>query len=102
MNAASFVKELNSNTIIVYEIKESEINKIDEGILTLKSIPGTMKLHQVLGVARSRLKYRDISCLSINCNDHPCNKFVFPGGNIDMTGENDTEKQKVEDTPDVV
>lgn len=61
-----------------------------------------MKLHQVLGVARSRLKYRDISCLSINCNDHPCSNFVFPGGNIDMTEDNDTEKQKVEDTPDVV
>lgn len=40
MNAASFVKELNSNTIIVYEIKESEINKIDEGIPTLNLFHG--------------------------------------------------------------
>ena len=79
IDASSFVKELNNNTIKVYEIKESEIRKIDDVILALKTIPGTMKVHQVFAVARSHLKYRDISFLPINCNDHPCDNFAFPG-----------------------
>ena len=32
MDAASFVKELNNSTIKVYEVKESEIRKIDDVI----------------------------------------------------------------------
>jgi hypothetical protein len=32
-------------------IKESEIRKIDDVILALKTIPGTMKVHQVFAVA---------------------------------------------------
>ena len=58
-----------------------------------------MKVHQVLAVARSHLNYRDISCLPINCDDHPCDNFVFPG---DSTEKIYTDQQKVRDEPDIV
>ena len=78
MDAASFVRELNNTTIQLYEVKESMINTVDEGIPTLKTIPRTMKLHQIFTLSRLELKYRDISYLDIDCKEHACDNFVFP------------------------
>jgi hypothetical protein len=58
-----------------------------------------MKVHQVFAVAWSHLKYRDISFLPINCNDHPCDNFAFPG---DSTEKIYTDQQKVRDEPDII
>ena len=105
MNASSFVKEMNSDSIKVYEVKESEITEIDRIIPTLKPIPGTMKIHQVFTTELSKLEYRDISCLSRDCTDHLCRTFAFPNDNIIGDKENfwnDDEEDSVVNTDDIV
>jgi len=68
MNAMTFVKTLQERetSINLYIVQQDEINKIDRKIKLqeLKSVPGTMKLHQVITSEYDKIRYRDVSC---NC-----------------------------------
>ena len=79
LNAAAFVKTLKDETVIkLYEIKESDILEVDRNIPPLKTVPRTMKIHQLYTESKGKISYRDISCIDIRCSDHPCEHFEFP------------------------
>ncbi|KAL5010757.1 hypothetical protein ScPMuIL_013062 [Solemya velum] len=84
MNARSLLLEVQKNsTIYLYEVKEAQITAIEEILerQTLKPVPGTMKLHQViLDKSPGHILYRDISCMCLEktCDGHALKTFSFP------------------------
>lgn len=64
-DAQSFFQLLRETTKVkLFYVSEEEVQKRDEHLrqVPLFTIKGTMKMHQVLSVSPSILKYRDISC----------------------------------------
>lgn len=85
MNAMAFVKTLQETNISInlYIVQQDEINEIDRKIKLqeLKSVPGTMKLHQVITSEYGKIRYRDVSCncLEKTCIGHTLQDFSFVG-----------------------
>lgn len=65
-SAKDFVQLMNESSTQCYLVKESEINNIQSSLQKqkLKTVPGTMKLHQLLVIGDNEIAYRDASC---NC-----------------------------------
>ena len=72
LSADDFINQVQKNTKIqLYEVSQEEISAVEENIedITLKTVPGTMKLHQVFVCGEQKISYRDVSC---TCYETPC------------------------------
>ena len=72
LSADDFINQVQKNTKIqLYEVSQGEISAVEEDIedITKKTVPGTMKLHQVFVCGEQKISYRDVSC---TCYETPC------------------------------
>ncbi|CAG2186302.1 unnamed protein product [Mytilus edulis] len=82
LTADAFIKSIETGTKIkLYEVKEPDVLEVDKRIpIPLKTIPGTMKIHQIFTESERKLRYRGISCIDVHCSDHLCDSFEFSAG----------------------
>ncbi|KAL8600087.1 hypothetical protein ACOMHN_051633 [Nucella lapillus] len=93
LNSKTLVVELakTRTSINLNVISDDDIKAVEKQIKnkTLKTVPGTMKLHQLILVAPMVVKYRDVSC---TCTDTPCPDHILrdfaltPWGSEHTTG----------------
>ncbi|KAK6183523.1 hypothetical protein SNE40_010993 [Patella caerulea] len=77
MNARSMMNALQKagTTVKLYVIEEPDIKCVETSLnITLKRVPGTMKMHQLITTSPGVLKYRDVSCI---CVDAPCSTHML-------------------------
>lgn len=88
----------NRSNIKLYLIEPADIdqkaNKLSELMRSLRPVPGTMKLHQVLCMTRGKISYRNVSCLCrsgdriLNCTCFSPQSFEFDATNpIEITDD---------------
>jgi len=83
MNAEAFVQEIESSEsqIKLFIVGETEIKQMETKIkqASPKTVPGTMRTHQVLTVSPGEIQYRDVSCscFANTCPDHSLQSFTF-------------------------
>ncbi|XP_070182136.1 uncharacterized protein [Littorina saxatilis] len=86
LNSKDFVAKLKPSTSIkLYTIQGSDIMAVEKRICnkTLKTVPGTMNIHQILVVSPEQIRCRDISCTCVQdtCPDHHLRDvFLSPWG----------------------
>ncbi|CAC5360184.1 unnamed protein product [Mytilus coruscus] len=82
-NTKDFVRQIKASgsRVYVYEIQEHDITSIESNILNkhLKTVPGTMKIHQVITNQPGEISHRLVSwtCKEKICNDHELSHFTF-------------------------
>ncbi|CAH1099076.1 unnamed protein product [Psylliodes chrysocephalus] len=95
-DVASFVKVVSDIKVKLFQIEEADIVKIEKTLpKTLKPVPGTMKLHQIIWthLDEETIYLRELSCdtcqFSPNCTHHGIvpNKYAFTIQNIPMEVE---------------
>ena len=101
--ASIFYNEVKKSVLKVemFYVEESEVIKMKENIsdVSLQTIQGTMRIHQILTQELGKLDHRVISCADhINsvCNCYDAKTFVWSEmvQNSDRTGKQDTADQK--------
>ena len=94
-NAHQFVQEVSKSSaaIHLYEVTKDEILLIRNSlsVTNLKSVPGTMKLHQIIFSNQNCIDYRNVSCVchkGDECNEnHVLKHHTFRKGNKCDCGE---------------
>ena len=80
-DAASFKEMVEGDTlnISLYYVKPEDVEKKKTLMPSLKTVPGTMKLHQLITMKPGEIFYRDVSCtFESNIHDgHNLKTFVF-------------------------
>lgn len=78
MNRRSFADEMNKagRTSKLYIIDDFDLKEVEKCLYkkTLKTIPGTMKLHQLIVTSPEHLQFRDVSC---TCLEKTCPNLSF-------------------------
>ncbi|KAK3108762.1 hypothetical protein FSP39_015119 [Pinctada imbricata] len=66
MNAQQFIDAFtpSSTSIYLYKVDQSDIDTVGESLknVNLKTVPGTMKLHQVITNVSCTIRFREVSC----------------------------------------
>lgn len=104
MSSNDFVNKLKGDSsILLYLVEEAEIDSIQNNLERepLKTVPGTMRLHQIVTDQPKHIRYRDVSCIceqGSNHANHDFQVYEFDTGNkIDSKKK---RKSKKEDTKD--
>jgi hypothetical protein len=79
-SSREFVQLVQPRTcVMLYEVLGSAIIALEQEVLskTIKPVPGTMKLHQVLTASPLQILYRDVSCTCVReqCSDHILSEY---------------------------
>lgn len=63
-NASDFVCQIRKKEtgIDLYEVSEKEIASKHSRLIAIKTVPGTLKIHQIISTSKHEMFYRDISC----------------------------------------
>ncbi|XP_045199124.2 uncharacterized protein LOC123553489 [Mercenaria mercenaria] len=72
----------------LFLVKERDISLVEDSIKAhkLRTIPGTMKIHQIFSASPQTVSFRDVSCF---CKvPHPCQCFSPQTSTISSAGEN--------------
>ena len=73
-NSNDFVTELETSgsTVALYQVEKEKIQHFEDKLKqqgTIKTVPGTLRIHQVFVSSFGKIKYRDVSC---ECYSSPC------------------------------
>lgn len=62
-NASDFVRQIRKKEtgIELYEVSEKEIASKHSKLIAIKTVPGTLKIHQIITTSKHEMFYRDIS-----------------------------------------
>ncbi|MES9906221.1 MAG: hypothetical protein ABW168_26520, partial [Sedimenticola sp.] len=88
IDAHSFIQELTkANTDIkLFYVDPSSVKQFDDILRSqnLQTVPGTMKIHQVVTMSPKHIQYRDVSCscLENTCAGHSFLHFAFSTENV--------------------
>lgn len=83
VNATDLCKQIweANSSVNVYLIKEKDILDIESKVRSsnLKTIPGTMKIHQLFTEKTGSVRYRSVSCECYEkvCDGHDLQSFTF-------------------------
>ena len=105
MNCKSFADEVNMarRTSKLYIIDDFDIKEVEKCLheKTLKTIPGTMKLHQVIVTSPEHLQFRDASCtcLEKTCPSHSLHEFSVVSWGSKPAATGTTEVKKAQSDP---
>lgn len=71
-NASDFVLQIRNQetSVELYEVSDKEIALKFSKMTTVKTVPGTMKIHQVITACKGEICYRDISCSCLPGKEH--------------------------------
>lgn len=103
-NAQSFINEVKvaGTDIELFQVEELSVKEIENKLKKqdLQTVPGTMKLHQVVTRTCGEIKYRDTSCICIDniCEDHSFKDFSF---NVEACVFHTKEKKDAEKNIDM-
>ena len=80
LSSRDFIRVVSPRTCIkLYVVEESDNMAIEDPLLTktLKTLQGTMKVHQILAVSPENVLHRDVSCTCLHeaCPEHCLREF---------------------------
>ncbi|CAL8253875.1 unnamed protein product [Arctogadus glacialis] len=96
--SSASIEKLEHSSVKIFEVKEEEILK-SAGLVppTLKPVPGTMTVHQLIAKKAGCIRVREVSCFCKNwCDCNTPKDFTFSCNNSEAENEGGAEGKSIE------
>ncbi|CAL8392379.1 unnamed protein product [Arctogadus glacialis] len=96
--SSASIEKLEHSSVKIFEVKEEEILKSAELVPpTLKPVPGTMTVHQLIAKKAGCIRVREVSCFCKNwCDCNTPKDFTFSCNNSEAENEGGAEGKSIE------